>query len=602
MYFPGLKLTDAGKAMIVKALDGGTIKFTGMKLGAGPEPEYPEKMDALGDERASAQLESIERGEGCVELVANFDNSGLQEGFEARELGIMAEDPDDGEVLYAYANAGEKATFIPSFETNSFIRTLFRVEVAVGDAENVTAVVGEYLGWASKEEFEGHVADRNNPHNVTKKQLGLENVQNVSPSNMQVAFNERIEGNEEIANIKTNEKLTDVFRKILLVFDSFFKHLKATNPHNVTASQVGIAQSNLISTYTHAYDASTKTHKFTGSGNNGIAKITADFTAGDKFAVNGVKVSAYCGKDSPDGNTIVKGRWVSFIFDGSQLNFKGGGGLGNSDLGEATAGTGDVVKGKTYFSKNKTMKTGTMPNLTQESQIEYSAGNDTKVIEGDETYCNTNTDGTKRVCVRYKGERGCIENNTLFGRPAEDFGTAQKAQILSGYTATCQDGLRVDGEIPNYGYEPTAKGCALYNGDVYLYLQNANTDEQGKGGFLIRGIHAPKDKILNSLGGEIHNTGWGFHTKDVGSSLSNANYTVGAPDGNGTYFWVAVCRTWYGNENSPVEFHFFDKNYERKAGNEQEFRFAGINQFNTSTYFNAVQYGGFIYFTYIRLY
>ena len=38
MYFPGLKLTDAGKAMIVKALDGGTIKFTGMKLGAGPEP------------------------------------------------------------------------------------------------------------------------------------------------------------------------------------------------------------------------------------------------------------------------------------------------------------------------------------------------------------------------------------------------------------------------------------------------------------------------------------------------------------------------------------------------------------------------------------
>ena len=369
MYFPEIKLTDAGKALIVKALDGGTITFTGMKLGAGPQPEYPEKMTALGDERASAQLESIERGEGCVELAANFDNSSLQEGFEARELGIIAEDPDDGEILYAYANAGEKATFIPSFTTNSFIRTLFRVEVAVGDAENVTAVVGEYLGWAAKTDFDAHVKDQSNPHGVTKKQLGLDNVQNVSPSNMQVAFNERVDGDEEITNIKSGDKLTNTFRKIMLVFSSFFDHLKATNPHKVTAAQVGIAGDNLVNIYTHAYDASTKTHKFTGSGINGIARITADFTAGDQFAVNGKTVNAYCGRQSPDGDTIAKGRWASFVFDGEQLNFKGGGGVGSSTLGEATAGAGDVLYPKTFFSGagGKELQTGSMQSMEGQS-------------------------------------------------------------------------------------------------------------------------------------------------------------------------------------------------------------------------------------------
>lgn len=117
----------------------------------------------------------------------------------------------------------------------------------------------------------------------------------------------------------------------------------------------------LVSTYVHTKSGTV--HNFEGSGSNGKAKITAAFAIGDTFSVNGLAVPAYCGADSPDGDTIVEGKWVTFTFDGSQLNFKGGGGLSNSKLSATTAGTSHVLSGKTFYSGNKTLKTGTMTNL-----------------------------------------------------------------------------------------------------------------------------------------------------------------------------------------------------------------------------------------------
>lgn len=73
-----------------------------------------------------------------------------------------------------------------------------------------------------------------------------------------------------------------------------------------------------------------------GSGAVGRCKIPASWAAGDSFTVNGVAVPAYCGADTVDGDTIVKGRWVLFFYDGTQLNFNSGGGLSTSKLALAT--------------------------------------------------------------------------------------------------------------------------------------------------------------------------------------------------------------------------------------------------------------------------
>lgn len=122
-----------------------------------------------------------------------------------------------------------------------------------------------------------------------------------------------------------------------------------------------------ISTYVHSKSGTV--HNFEGTGENGKALITADFSAGDTFTVNGEVVSAYCGLEAPDESTIVNGRWVYFAFDGTQLNFKGGGGLSNKKLSSATALPENVLSGKTFYAGDKTIKTGTMPDQSNSIRI-----------------------------------------------------------------------------------------------------------------------------------------------------------------------------------------------------------------------------------------
>ena len=114
-----------------------------------------------------------------------------------------------------------------------------------------------------------------------------------------------------------------------------------------------------------------------GSGAVGRCKIPASWAAGDSFTVNGVAVPAYCGADTVDGDTIVKGRWVLFFYDGTQLNFNGGGGLSASKLALATATEDNVLAGNKFYAGGKTIKEGTLTltgNVTADKMLEGSSG------------------------------------------------------------------------------------------------------------------------------------------------------------------------------------------------------------------------------------
>lgn len=114
-----------------------------------------------------------------------------------------------------------------------------------------------------------------------------------------------------------------------------------------------------------------------GSGVAGRCKIPASWAAGDSFTVNGVAVPAYCGADAVDGDTIVKGRWVLFFYDGTQLNFNGGGGLSTSKLALATATEGNVLAGNKFYAGSKTIKEGTLTltgNVSADKMLEGSSG------------------------------------------------------------------------------------------------------------------------------------------------------------------------------------------------------------------------------------
>lgn len=118
-------------------------------------------------------------------------------------------------------------------------------------------------------------------------------------------------------------------------------------------------------------------------------------------------------------------------------------------LGDAAAS--DVVAGKTFSSSNGVALTGTLPNLSTATTIDYSLDNTTPVIEGDQAFISTNSDGTQRVVIRYNGSTGVINGNTLFGLASSNFGNASATHVLSGKTFTSPAGLAVAGTMTNNG-------------------------------------------------------------------------------------------------------------------------------------------------------
>lgn len=82
-----------------------------------------------------------------------------------------------------------------------------------------------------------HANNTLNPHKVTKKQVGLENVPNVKTNDQTPTFTEAAER----ANIESGEKITTIFGKIKKALTDIFAHISDTsNPHKVTKTQVGL--------------------------------------------------------------------------------------------------------------------------------------------------------------------------------------------------------------------------------------------------------------------------------------------------------------------------------------------------------------------------
>ena len=105
-----------------------------------------------------------------------------------------------------------------------------------------------------------------------------------------------------------------------------------------------------------------KVYALKGTGAVGRFKVPAAWSAGDTWTVNGKAVPAYCGADAADGDCVAAGRWITFVYDGTRLDFNGGGGLSASKLAQATASEAQVLAGAPFYAGNKTPKIGMMRN------------------------------------------------------------------------------------------------------------------------------------------------------------------------------------------------------------------------------------------------
>lgn len=235
-----LKLTPSGTDLLLRAIAGEVnIKFTAIQLGNGADAG--KSAAALSNPLLTAEISSYEVGDVFVTLRTTFSNSQVSASFRATEVGVLAHDPDtaDGTLLYAYQYTPDgESDYIPA-SADKVLETQMDVLVYIGDAENVTASISQSLVYASRADLEAHVKNMDNPHKVTKEQVGLGNVPNAATNDLTPTYTEA----SALVEMKSGEKLSIAFGKIAKSVSSLIDHMKnSKNPHKVTADQVGAAK------------------------------------------------------------------------------------------------------------------------------------------------------------------------------------------------------------------------------------------------------------------------------------------------------------------------------------------------------------------------
>lgn len=148
-------------------------------------------------------------------------------------------------------------------------------------------------------------------------------------------------------------------------------------------------ESIMIGEYKHTYDSVKHVHNFTGKGNNAKVMITASYSNGDTFALNGTPVNAYMGGAAL--KNLFRGQYMYFIVGSGGIYFIGGG--DTSSLLPKSGGTmtGDLYYGSAngYYTKtdgSSKLASLVCPSITSSGTISANTISATGNITGAKVY------------------------------------------------------------------------------------------------------------------------------------------------------------------------------------------------------------------------
>lgn len=138
--FNNLSITNNGRILYAKAQAGTQLRFTKMQIGSGLiGTQNPETLLALIDPQYDVGIQSITPNTEAktATISGMINNNNVIDATYICEIGLFAQDPDAGEILYAYGSAGTYGDyFAPS--TSGAYSWNYQIIAAVGNASNVT--------------------------------------------------------------------------------------------------------------------------------------------------------------------------------------------------------------------------------------------------------------------------------------------------------------------------------------------------------------------------------------------------------------------------------------------------------------------------------
>lgn len=140
----GLVLTKKGQLLQAKVGTGIVLALTKMKLGSGVLPNGTSLEDLTDlvtpEQNVGIASKEVLTDQKMCKISATITNAGLSAGYYVRELGVFANDPDDGEILYAVTSDSEP-DYLPQEGGSTAVSQEFAVYIAASNASDVNVSI-----------------------------------------------------------------------------------------------------------------------------------------------------------------------------------------------------------------------------------------------------------------------------------------------------------------------------------------------------------------------------------------------------------------------------------------------------------------------------
>ena len=162
--YPKLKTTNKGRDLVSKAnANGKAVKYIKVVVGNG---DFSGNIDTL-LAPISPQMDITfnsgkDLGNGQWQLSFVLDNSAVNSGFYAKEVGVYAKmdgEDDSAAILFAYTNGGNYVDYIPDKST-PIDAQIFNADILVGDANQVLIQLANGT-YATLQDLASHDSDEN---------------------------------------------------------------------------------------------------------------------------------------------------------------------------------------------------------------------------------------------------------------------------------------------------------------------------------------------------------------------------------------------------------------------------------------------------------
>lgn len=218
-YFSKLCVTDAGKRLLNLKLDSEReLSITEMAMsGKRYDAALLEGLADLEDVRQRTSIRKMWIEGHVIRVNALFLNSELEEGYYANTLGVYARLGEEEPVLFAVATEQAQGAYMPR-QSQTLSGMEIKLKLTLENVDHITirmdssamATVGDVLELEGK--LENHMCDIDNPHLVSKEQVGLGEADNTSDLDKPVsaAQQEAIDASYRQSVVYTDNKIANL--------------------------------------------------------------------------------------------------------------------------------------------------------------------------------------------------------------------------------------------------------------------------------------------------------------------------------------------------------------------------------------------------------